>query len=188
MDQQLPQILLLPRGHPDPRKAIFLQQLHQQLRVPLVVLLLPRIAGPNLRRIPDPHLMPQLGHQFQIPLTVPRSLHADPRTRRKPPVELLHCSRFVHQLLISHFSGLPADPRNLLPTGVKITSNKNHKAPSVPKASVLNQKLTRCALEPSLLSNQGSVSWYLGLGVDSSSDSPHVRPNRLASRAHVLTF
>src|SRR5882757_5773737 len=62
----------------------------------------------------------------------------------------------MHQLLISSLARLAIQPRNLLPTGVKITSNKNHKAPSVPRVSVLNQKLTRCGLEPSLLSNQSS--------------------------------
>src|SRR5271168_1548618 len=76
--------------------------------------------------------MPQSHHQLHKPLTVPSSLHANPCPRRKLPVELLHRSRFVHQLVVPRFSGLPVQPRNLLPTRMKITSNKNHKAPSVP--------------------------------------------------------
>src|SRR5713101_497317 len=49
----------------------------------------------------------------------------------------------MHQLFIPGFSGGPIKPTNLLPTGVIVTSNKNHKAPSVPRVSVLSQKLTR---------------------------------------------
>ena len=70
----------------------------------------------------------------------------------------------MHQLLISSLARLAIQPRNLLPTGVKITSNKNHKAPSVPRVSVLNQKLTRCGLEPSLLSNQSFAILTLAKG------------------------
>src|SRR5882724_11564728 len=76
--------------------------------------------------------MPQSHHQLHKPLTVSSSFHANPCPRRKLPVELLHRSRFVHQLVVPRFSGLPVQPRNLLPTRMKITSNKNHKAPSVP--------------------------------------------------------
>src|SRR5258708_33308193 len=65
--------------------------------------------------------------------------------RRKTPVEFLGVSRGMHQLFIPGLSRGPIEPTNLLPTGVIITSNKNHKAPSVPRVSVLNQKLTRSA-------------------------------------------
>jgi hypothetical protein len=41
MNQQLPQIFLFPRRYPDLRKPILRQQLHQQPRIPLVMLLLP---------------------------------------------------------------------------------------------------------------------------------------------------
>jgi hypothetical protein len=44
-------------------------------------------------------------------------------------MKLLHYSRLVHQLHISGLSRFLPQPRNLLPTRVKITSNKNHKAP-----------------------------------------------------------
>src|SRR2546430_6107220 len=132
------------------------------------MLLLPRVAGPNLRRIADKHFVSQLRHQLQKPLTVPSRFHTDPRTGRKLLVKLLDRSCLMHQLLIPSLARLAIQPRNLLPTGVKITSNKNHKAPSVPRVSVLNQKLTRCSLEPSLLSNHGSIpepgSWVI-LGV-----------------------
>src|SRR2546430_10462350 len=118
------------------------------------MLLLPRVAGPNLRRIADKHFVSQLRHQLQKPLTVPSRFHADPRTGRKLAVKLLDRSCLMHQLLISSLARLAIQPRNLLPTGVKITSNKNHKAPSVPRGSVLNQKLTPCGLEASLLFHQ----------------------------------
>ena len=57
VNQQLPQIFLLARGHPDPRKAPVEQQLQQQGRIAPVMLLLPHIAGPNLRRIAHPQLV-----------------------------------------------------------------------------------------------------------------------------------
>src|SRR6266478_2004046 len=51
----------------------------------------------------------------------------------------------MYQLFIPGLSRGLIEPTNLLPRGVIITSNKNHKAPSVPRVSVLNQKLTRSA-------------------------------------------
>src|SRR6266436_4680934 len=60
----------------------------------------------------------------------------------------------MYQLFIPGFSRGLIEPTNLLPRGVIITSNKNHKAPSVPRVSVLNQSLLGPRTEPSLLSNQ----------------------------------
>src|SRR6266404_6199887 len=113
--------------------------------------------------------MSQPRQQFHKPLTVAGGFHADPRSRRKSLVKLFRCSRRVHQLLVSRFSGLAIQPGNLLPTRVKIASNNYHKAPfRFRSASVLNQKPTRSPRsEPSLLSNQGSGFWYPGLGVES---------------------
>jgi len=96
------------------------------------VLLLPRFASPNLRRIANPHFVPQLRQQLQKPLTISSSLHADPRARRKLPIKVLRSSRFMHQLPIPGLARLLVKPRNLLPTRVKITSNKNHRLLSVP--------------------------------------------------------
>src|SRR6266851_2107885 len=60
----------------------------------------------------------------------------------------------MYQLFIPGLSRGLIEPTNLLPRGVIITSNKNHKAPSVPRVSVLNQSLLGPRTEPSLLSNQ----------------------------------
>jgi hypothetical protein len=59
--QQLPHIAFLRRRHPDPRKPPLLQQPQQMRRVPPVRLLPAYVAGPNLRRISDPQLVPALG-------------------------------------------------------------------------------------------------------------------------------
>ena len=42
-------------------------------RVPLVRLLLPHIAGPDLRRIPRPQLVADLRQQIHQPVTVARA-------------------------------------------------------------------------------------------------------------------
>src|SRR5262249_39272215 len=141
MNQQLSQVFLFSRRNPDPRKPFFCEQLHQQPRVPLVVLLLTCVAGANLCRVPNPQLMPYTPYRFDEPLAVPGGFHPHPRTGWELAVELLHRSRCMHQLLIPCLTGRAIQPRNLLPTGMKITSNKNHKAPSVPRVSVLNQRL-----------------------------------------------
>src|SRR5712692_7438545 len=66
----------------------------------------------------------------------------------------------MYQLFIPGLSRGLIEPTNLLPRGVIITSNKNHKAPSVPRVSVLNQSLLGPRTEPSLLSNQPFVAFY----------------------------
>jgi len=52
--EQLPQIPILGTGYPDAWKAIFLEQLEQQLGVLAVGLLLADTLGFNLRGIADP--------------------------------------------------------------------------------------------------------------------------------------
>ena len=59
--QQLPQIHFFHRGYPDGGKT-FLQQCVQDIsRIPLIGLLLARVAGAHLRGIPDQQCMPQPG-------------------------------------------------------------------------------------------------------------------------------
>ena len=59
--QQLPQIHFFHRGYPDGGKT-FLQQYVQDIsRIPLIGLLLARVAGAHLRGIPDQQRMPQPG-------------------------------------------------------------------------------------------------------------------------------
>jgi hypothetical protein len=55
------QVLLLCRRHPDHRKAILHgEQVQNQLRIPPIMLLLPRLGRPDLRRMANPTLNPQL--------------------------------------------------------------------------------------------------------------------------------
>ena len=61
MPQQLPQIAILPARYPDPGKAIFQQQLQNQLRILPVRLLLPHPLAADRGRISDPQLNLQLG-------------------------------------------------------------------------------------------------------------------------------
>jgi hypothetical protein len=57
MNQQLPQIALLPARRPQPRKAAFPQQLQNVPRVATIRLLPAHITGADLGGISDPHFM-----------------------------------------------------------------------------------------------------------------------------------
>ena len=65
MDEQLPQIALAQRRHPDARKGILLirHQPKNMLRIPLVVLLLAHRPGANRGGIADPQFVPQFLQQ-----------------------------------------------------------------------------------------------------------------------------
>src|SRR6266852_2049644 len=77
------QIALLPVRHPQARESAFDHQLQNMRRVPPVRLLLAYVTGPDLRRISDPDLVPQVLDQFDEPLTVARGLHPDQYRRRR---------------------------------------------------------------------------------------------------------
>src|SRR5439155_6241469 len=79
MQQQLPQVAHFTRWHPDPRKPPLDQQLQNMRRIALVRLLLPHVAGTNLRRIAHPQLVTQLAQQIHQPVTVAGGFHADQR-------------------------------------------------------------------------------------------------------------
>src|ERR1019366_4641331 len=111
-------------------------------RVPLVRLLLAHVTGPDLRRISDPNLVPQVLHQLDEPLAVPRGLHADQHRRRQLLIEHLGIPRSMPQFPFPGFPSLRLQPRHLLPAGMKITSYNHHaKAPSSPGALVLKPRL-----------------------------------------------
>ena len=67
MPQQLPQTAILDIRHPDSRKAVLEHQSQQQLRVLPIGPLLAHSFGPNLGRISDPQLEPQLMQQTLEP-------------------------------------------------------------------------------------------------------------------------
>src|SRR5438105_14853060 len=82
--------------------------LHQQLQnvggVPFVGLLFAYITGPDLRRISDPDLVPQILDQLNEPLTVARRFHADQRRSSQLLIALLGLTAGMHQLLLARFS------------------------------------------------------------------------------------
>src|SRR6266849_914197 len=127
MDQQLPQILFLSGRSPDPRKPPFHQQFQNQRRVAPVVFLGAHLTGANLRCISDPHVVPLCRGHFHKPLTVPGGLHPDKSSCGQLPIKPLGFSRPMLQLLFSRLSSDRVQPTNLLPTGVVITSNKDHR-------------------------------------------------------------
>src|SRR5258708_3124584 len=120
------------------------------------------MGGRNVRWVGGRGVVPEGSQQPQKPLQVPRGLHADDRPRRKLPVELLHLSRRVHNLPVFRLSCGLIHPRNLLPTGVKITSNKNHRR-LLPLRELRSSTKSLLGLrtEPSRLSNQSLRDLYL---------------------------
>src|SRR5216683_6044360 len=78
-----------PRRNPDPRTPSFQQQFQNQRRISAIVLLLPHITGPNLRRIADPHVVSCRGGHLYKPLAVARRLHPNQGMCGQPTVKLL---------------------------------------------------------------------------------------------------
>src|SRR5437660_7910130 len=124
----LPQIAILPARYPDPGKAIFQQQLQNQLRILPVRLLLPHPLAADRGRISDPQLNLQLGQQAFPPACVPARFH--PHTHRnsaarKLPVKPLR----LLPMLQSLFLELPTVGIHrgyLLKLGVEIYSYNDH--------------------------------------------------------------
>src|SRR5438128_10930399 len=95
-------------------------------RIALIRLLLPHVAGTNLRRIAHPQLVTQLAQQIHQPVTVAGGFHADQRRRRYLPVEPFRVARGLYQLPLPALSRLRVQPTHLLPAGMKITSYNHH--------------------------------------------------------------
>src|SRR5216110_3228031 len=123
--------------------------------IALVRLLLPHVAGTNLRRIAHPQLVTQLAQQIHQPVAVAGGFHADQRGRRYLPVEPFRVARGLYQLLLPGLSRLRIQPTHLLPAGMKITSYNHHvrRLLSFREDLVLKPRLPD-SIEPSLLSNQ----------------------------------
>src|ERR1035438_4908737 len=126
MNQQLAQVALFSRRHPQARKPVLHQQPQNMSRIAPVGLLPANIAGPYLRRIPHPHLVAQPLQQIDKPLTVAAGLKAHKRPRPQAPIEPLGLPVTVAQLVLSYLSGLRIENRYLLPTRMKITSYNLH--------------------------------------------------------------
>jgi hypothetical protein len=104
MNQKLPQIFLFPRWRPDPRKPSFQQQFQNQRRISPVVFLSAHVAGTNLPRISDPHVVPRSRGHLHKPLAVPGRLHPNHRRPGQPTVKFLRFSRHMLQLPLSRFA------------------------------------------------------------------------------------
>jgi hypothetical protein len=78
MPEQLPQIAILRIGYPDARKAIFQQELQNQLRILSICLLLSYLPGPDLGCVSDPQLKLRLLQQALEPASMPTRFHPYP--------------------------------------------------------------------------------------------------------------
>src|SRR5260370_385832 len=158
MQQQLPHVALGWRRYPDPRKPPFHQQLQQQQRIPPVGLLLSLATGADLRRVPDPQLMPQLREQPLEPLRLPTGLYPythRPLQRGIKRSHLLYL--FVTQRFLAQFSCLLIQHRNLLIARVKITSYNLHcSAPSSRALVAHHAKSTRVLGADAVMKSTGA--------------------------------
>jgi hypothetical protein len=68
VQQQGPQVSPFLRRQPDRGKAVFYQQLQNQVRISPIMFLLPWLGRPNLRRMADLAFDSQFFHPVQKPL------------------------------------------------------------------------------------------------------------------------
>src|ERR1035438_9955481 len=173
MNQQLAQVALFSRRHPQARKPVLHQQPQNMSRIAPVGLLPANIAGPYLRRIPHPHLVAQPLQQIDKPLTVAAGLKAHKRPRPQAPIEPLGLPVTVAQLVLSYLSGLRIENRYLLPTRMKITSYNLHgRLLLIFELVVLNPLATRSSLKPSSLSHQ-PLNRFVIQGWETANLNPH---------------
>ena len=101
--QQGSQIPLFRRRHPDRGEVSFREQIQDQARIPPIMLLLPRLGRPDLRRMADPDI------QSPTRPVIPRTTASIPWLRFLPPPDLLRSvkvsyrtpfveQRFLHEL------------------------------------------------------------------------------------------
>src|SRR5882724_6217622 len=162
--QQLPQIAVLPAGHPDLRKVILQHQLQNMLRVLAIRLLLPPPLRTDRGRVANPQLKLQLGHEALEPACVPAGLHADAHgfaRTRESTVKLLRLVGMYEPFLLD-LSGRGVEQSDLLKLGMEIYSYNDHRSAPFSRAGWLvlpPPTLTRVR-EPTLSWNQliiGSV-------------------------------
>ena len=89
-------------------------------------LLLPNIAGTNLGRISDPHLVAKSLQQLNKPLIVADRFDAHERRRRQSSIESLRFTRGVHQLVLRRRTTLSIEHGNLLKAWMEITTYDDH--------------------------------------------------------------
>jgi hypothetical protein len=132
MHQQLAQIPLLARGHPEARETIREQQVQQVLGVARVGLLLANLAGPDLRRIAHPQLVPAFGQQPLEPQRRKRRFHPHHRAARPPGVEASRFPVFMLQPTGLDLPRLLLHPGHNLVARVQITADNVHGFGSFP--------------------------------------------------------
>src|SRR5271157_3334726 len=156
MNQQLAQITLLCAGHPQPRKPALHQKPENVSRIAPVGLLPAHITGTYLRRIPYPNLVAQPLQQLDKPLAVAARLNPNKCRRLQLPIEPFRLTIPVDQFPFDNLPALRVKNRNLLPTGVEITSYNLHRRLLLdPRSFGPQPKNYLIPEKPSSLSHQG---------------------------------
>jgi hypothetical protein len=116
----------LLRRQPDRRKAVFRQQLQNQLRISPIVFLFSWFAGSNLCRMTDSAFDPELFHEVQKPLHRPRGFNTHQHWPRQLGIKLSHVVAFVLQSHMHYLSRPGVQHRQHLLASVQITSYNSH--------------------------------------------------------------
>jgi len=145
MPYQLAQIALLQRRPPDAWKTPVQQQVQHVRRVARIRLLFAHHRRPDLRRIPDPHLVPQFGQHALEPAGVPGGLDAHSHGARQSCIKRSCFSALVLQTTLHQLACLRIQHRNLLVARRQITTYNLHVLGSFPPSLGLfeHPKFTR---------------------------------------------
>jgi hypothetical protein len=105
VQKQSSQIAQFRGRHPNRWKAVFYQQLQNQIRISPIVFLLSRLSGANLCRMADHTFDSQLSRQVQKPLHRSGRFNAHAHWVWKFGIKLPHTVAFVQQSYICDLPG-----------------------------------------------------------------------------------
>lgn len=114
--------------NPDRGEALVLEQIEPVLGVPAVGLGLAHDPGADLGGLAHQKGMTEARHEFVKPPSIAGTLDADSHWARQRAVELLDGIARVEELLLHDFAGVGVENRDLLFTGVQITSDDCHES------------------------------------------------------------
>src|SRR5258708_27200474 len=129
MPKQLSKIPIVRAGCPSVGKAIFHQQLEQQVRISTIRLLLPYPLPSNLDWVTNPKFESKFRHESLEPACAARSLHAHAHTDSallQFTIKLLHLAFVMVKLAFSGLSSFEIDKRNFLNARVIVQTHNQH--------------------------------------------------------------
>src|SRR6202163_1024509 len=162
MPEQLPQVSLGRRGHPDFRKAFREQQIENEPGIAFIGFLFAHFTGANLRGVSNPKFVAQFRQQALEPANRTRRFDAHPHRSLQVPVERVRFPALVIQSPLHQLPGSLIHHGNLLITCVKIAAYNLHCSAPFFRALVVSATKSTRKEEPTTSSNQPcGVRWRL---------------------------